>query len=41
MDFHKTEYAITKEDIDKLEYENKKVGVIIHIEDSEGKILLQ
>ena len=41
MDYHEIDYEATLEDIDKFIYDNKKIGVIVHVEDSEGKILLQ
>ena len=41
MDYHEIDHEATMEDIDKYIYDNKKIGVIVHVEDSEGKILLQ
>ncbi len=41
MDYHEIDHEATMEDIDKFIYDNKKIGVIVHVEDSEGKILLQ
>lgn len=41
MDFQKIDYEITKDILDKYNYPNKKVGVIVHIQDKNGKILLQ
>ena len=34
-------HEVTEEDINNLDYENKIVGVIIHIENNDGKMLLQ
>ena len=41
MDYHEIDHEATMEDIDKYIYDNKKIGVIVHVEDSEGRILLQ
>ena len=41
MDYHEIDHEATMEDIDKFIYDNKKIGVIVHVEDSEGRILLQ
>ena len=41
MDYHEIDHEATMEDIDKFIYDNKKIGVIVHVEDSDGKILLQ
>ena len=41
MDYHEIDHEATMEDIDKYIYDNKKIGVIVHVEDSDGKILLQ
>lgn len=39
--FYKFDREITFEDIKKFNYPNQRIGVIIHIENNEGKILLQ
>lgn len=41
MRFYKMDRQVNKNDIDKFNFENKRVGVIVHIEDKNGKILLQ
>ena len=41
MDYHEIDHEATMEDIDKYIYDNKKIGVIVHVENSEGRILLQ
>ncbi len=41
MNYYKMNHDVTEEDINNLDYENKKVGVIIHIENNDGKMLLQ
>ena len=41
MNFYKLNHEATIEDINKFQYNNQKIGVIIHIENNEGKILLQ
>ena len=39
--FYKFDREITFNDIKKFNYPNQRIGVIIHIENDEGKILLQ
>ena len=39
--FYKFDREITFDDIKKFNYPNQRIGVIIHIENDEGKILLQ
>ncbi len=41
MEFYKMNHGVSFTDIEKFNYPNKKMGVIIHIEDKDGKILLQ
>ena len=41
MNFYNLDHKVTKEDLQKLNFENKRIGVIVHIEDDSGKILLQ
>jgi len=41
MKYYKMDHIVTNEDINKFEFENQRVGVIVHIEDEKGNILLQ
>jgi len=41
MKFYPLSHEASIEDINKFNYSNKKIGVIIHIENAEGQILLQ
>ena len=41
MKFYKIDHSVNSGDIKKFNFENQKVGVIAHIEDESGKILLQ
>ena len=41
MEFYKLNHEVNKKDLEHFSYPNQKLGVIIHIEDEEGKILLQ
>ena len=41
MDFHLLDHEATFEDIEKFNYPNQKIGVIAHIENENGEILLQ
>lgn len=41
MNFYKTNHEVTFDDIKKFNYDNQRVGVIVHIRNDEGKILLQ
>lgn len=41
MKFYKIDHSINSEDIQKFNFENQRVGVIAHIEDENGRILLQ
>ena len=41
MKFYKMNHSVNSEDIQKFNFENQRIGVIVHIEDNNGKILLQ
>lgn len=41
MDYKVLDHEATLEDINNYKYENQKIGVIVHIEDKDGNILLQ
>lgn len=41
MKFYSVDYELSFEDIEKFEYPNQKIGVIVHIENNKGEILLQ
>ena len=41
MDYYKIEKNLEKEIQEKFNYPNRKIGVIVHIEDKDGKTLLQ
>ncbi len=41
MDFYPINFEANFEDIDRFNYPNQKIGVIAHIENDKGKILLQ
>lgn len=41
MEFYEVGTELTFKDLDNYIYPNRKVGVIVHIEDENGKILLQ
>ncbi len=41
MDYHILNHEATMEDVNNFNYSNKKIGVIVHIEDKDGNILLQ
>lgn len=41
MKFYKIDHSINVKDIQKFNFENQKIGVIAHIQDKNGKILLQ
>ena len=41
MKFYNIDHSVNSEDIKKFNFENQKIGVIAHIEDERGKILLQ
>lgn len=41
MKFYLVDYELSFEDIEKFEYPNQKIGVIVHIENNKGEILLQ
>ena len=41
MDFYKLDHEATMEDINNFKYNNQKIGVIVHIENEKGEILLQ
>ena len=41
MEFYKMNHEVTKEDLQRFNFQNQKIEVIIHIEDNNGKILLQ
>ena len=39
--FYKIEHEISSDDINKFNFENQRIGVIAHIQNADGKILLQ
>lgn len=41
MRFYKIDHSINSKDIEKFNFDNQRIGVIVHIEDENGKILLQ
>lgn len=41
MKFYPINYEATFEDIERFNYPNQKIGVIVHIENDKGEILLQ
>lgn len=41
MKFYKIEHTVNSNDIKKFNFDNQRIGVIAHIEDKNGKILLQ
>lgn len=41
MEYYKIDHKIEKADLDKFQYSNRKIGVIAHIMDESGRILLQ
>ena len=41
MKFYKMNHEVTNADLQKFNFENQRIGVIVHIEDNNGKILLQ
>lgn len=41
MKFYKMDHKVSKTDLQKFNFENRKIAVIVHIEDNNGKILLQ
>ena len=41
MKYYKMNHEVTKDDIQKFNFNNPKIGVIAYIENNEGKILLQ
>lgn len=41
MNFYKLDHEATMKDIENFNYPNSKLGIIIHIENSDGEILLQ
>lgn len=41
MKFYKMDHEVSELDLQKLDFDNKRLGVIVHIEDKDGKILLQ
>lgn len=41
MKFYKMDREVSNLDLQKFDFENKRLGVIVHIEDENGKILLQ
>lgn len=41
MNFYKMDHEVTNVDLQKFNFENQRIGVIVHIENKEGKILLQ
>lgn len=41
MNYYKFDREVTSKDLENFKYPNRKVGVIIHIVDEMGRILLQ
>ena len=41
MEFYKMNHEVTEKDIKNFNMENQRIGVIVHIEDKDGNILLQ
>ena len=41
MKFYKMNHEVTNADLQKFNFKNQRIGVIVHIEDNNGKILLQ
>ena len=41
MKFYKLDHSVNNGDIRKFNFDNQRIGVIAHIEDENGKILLQ
>lgn len=41
MKFYKMNHQVSNEDLQKFNFENQRLGVIVEIKDSNGKILLQ
>lgn len=41
MDFNIVDHEVTLSDLDNFNYSNQKIGVIVHIENKDGGILLQ
>lgn len=41
MEYYKINHKIEKSDLDQFQYPNRKIGVIAHIMDESGRILLQ
>lgn len=41
MKFYKMNHEVTNADLQKFNFENQRIGVIVHIEDNNGKVLLQ
>mgnify|MGYP006072336533 FL=1 len=38
MKFYKMNHEVTNADLQKFNFENQRIGVIVHIEDNNGKI---
>ena len=41
MEFYKLNHEVNKKDLKHFSYPNQKLGVIIHVENEKGEILLQ
>ena len=41
MEFYKLNHEVNKKDLERFSYPNQKLGVIIHVENEKGEILLQ
>ncbi len=41
MKFYKMNHEVTEKDLQNFNMENQRIGVIVHIEDKDGNILLQ
>lgn len=41
MEFYKVNQRLENLDLEKYQYPNRRIGVIVHITDENGKILLQ
>lgn len=41
MKFYKMNHEVNSTDLQKFDFENRRIGVIVHIEDDNGRILLQ
>ena len=41
MEYYRINHQIEKSDLNQFQYPNRKIGVIVHIVDESGRILLQ